>query len=122
MGEYPVRIQAKLVMPRPPRCRHRAGLLDDQRIKAGPANRPRRSKPCRPRSDHHNTLIHAASVAAADTARQPLTAGVIQAQPNAAARSNIFCRAEVFDVDRIERRSPGSARMWASPTTALAAA
>ena len=64
-------------MPRPPRCRHRASLLDNQRLKAGPADLPRGSKPRRPRPDHHNALIHAASVAAAGTARQPLLASRI---------------------------------------------
>jgi hypothetical protein len=58
-------------MPPTPRCCHRAGPLDNQRLKAGPADLPRDGKPRGPRPDHHNALIHAASVAAAGTARQP---------------------------------------------------
>ena len=74
MGEHPVRVQPKLIMPRPPRRGHRGGPLDDQRISARPPDRPRRSKPRRAGADHHHTLIHAASLPAAGTGRQPVPA------------------------------------------------
>jgi hypothetical protein len=58
MGEHPVRIQPKMVMAFPPGRGHQIGLVNHERIKTSPPDRPGSRQTSTASTHDHNMLIH----------------------------------------------------------------